>query len=352
MRGARVILVAAALLPMSACARPALNPPNGASQTAAVRAVLVSDLNSAYGSTTYGPAVGVVVSHIITTWNPDLVLAAGDMVAGQSPELGDGQVRAMWDAFDSAVAAPLRAARVPLIATLGNHDASAYPAHARDRRIAVEYWRSNARTVPLRFVERDNFPLRYAVQYGHLFIAVWDGTNQDSGRDAELLQWLRRVLATPAALASRHRVVLSHLPLYGVAVGRDRAGEVLAAGDSVRALLETWGATLFISGHHHAYYPGRRGAVELLYAGALGSGPRMLVGDTAPPYRTVTLLDFVTDSMSVTTYRVDEHTGELVPVPLEALPRVICGVTGWVARRDVAVPDTVCDGRRPAFSGY
>lgn len=346
MLSARVVLVLAFVLPVSACAGRASDHPSSASSHTAVRAVLISDLNSAYGATTYGPAVGAVISHITSTWNPDLVLAAGDVVAGQAPQLEDGRVRAMWQAFDSAVAAPLRTARIPLVATPGNHDASAYPAHARDRRIAVEYWRSAERTVPLRFVDRDSYPLRYAVQYGTVFIAVWDGTNQDTGRDPELLGWLQRVLSTPEARASRHRVVLSHLPLYGIAVGRDRDGEVLAAGDSVRTLLETWGATVFISGHHHAYYPGRRGALDLLYAGALGNGPRPLVGDTAAPYRTVTLLDFLADSLALTTYRVDEDTGELSPVPLESLPTMICGVTGWVSRRDVAATDTMCEARR------
>lgn len=343
---ARAVLVLAAVLPVIACAGRAPDP-TGASSPAPLRGVLISDLNSAYGATTYGAAVGTAISHISSAWNPDLVLAAGDLVAGQSPRLEDGQVRAMWQAFDSVVARPLRAARIPLVATPGNHDASAYPAHARDRRLAVEYWRSAERTVPLRFVDRDSYPLRYAVQYGHVFIAVWDGTNQDSGRDPELLGWLQRVLTTPAARASRHRVVLSHLPLYGIAVGRDREGEVLAAGDSVRTLLEAWGATVFISGHHHAYYAGRRGALDLLYAGALGNGPRALVGDTTAPYRTITLLDFLADSLAVTTYRVDEGTGELSPVALESLPTVVCGVTGWVARRDVVVTDAPCEaGRR------
>jgi hypothetical protein len=102
-------------------------------------------------------------------------------------------------------------------------------------------------------------------------------------------------VASWAALRRLHapyRIVLGHLPLYPVAEGRNRAGEVLAEPDSLRALLEAYGVHLYISGHHHAYYPGRRGGLDLLASGALGDGPRPLIGDTVPSPRTVTLLDF------------------------------------------------------------
>ncbi|MEX2611643.1 MAG: metallophosphoesterase [Gemmatimonadota bacterium] len=314
---------------------------------APLRAVLISDLNAAYGATAYPAEVHHAVRHITTSWRPDLVLVAGDMVAGQSAGLSDSTVRAMWDAFDAAVAAPLRAAGIPLVVTMGNHDASAYPAHARDRALAAAYWRGTPPpTAPLPFVEREHYPLRYTVARGDVFLVAWDATRQESATDAELLDWLRRSLASPEARRARHRVVLGHLPLYGVAEGRNRPGEVLADGDRLRRQLEAWGATLYISGHHHAYYPGRRGGLELLHAGAVGNGPRQLLGARMPPTRTVSVLDFLPDSLAVTTYAIGAEAGALERISLEDLPPVVCGHSGWVGRRDLPAVDTACAASR------
>lgn len=308
-----------------------------------LRVVVISDLNSEYGSTRYATEVGHAIRHVTDSWRPDLVLVAGDMVAGQRPRLSDSTVHAMWEAFDSVVAAPLRAARIPLVVTLGNHDGSAYPAHARDRRIAGEYWRdARARAAPLAFADDRGFPYRYAVRHGEVFIAVWDATNAEASSDDQGVAWLREALASPAARTARHRVVLGHLPLYPVAEGRNRPGDVLANGDSLRRMLEAWGATAFVSGHHHAYFPGRRGSIELLHAGALGGGPRQRIGDPAPPRNTVSVLEFMADSLAITSYGIDAD-GTLSAIALGDLPPVICGHSGWVARRDVRAPRSPCN---------
>lgn len=311
-----------------------------------VRAVVISDLNASYGSVQYPEEVGAAVRYIVRTWQPDVVLIAGDMVAGQSPQLADSTVSAMWEAFDAAVAAPLRAAGIPVIATLGNHDGSAYPAHARDRRMAAEYWRSAPSTmVQDSLLDREHYPLRYTARYGNVFIVSWDATNQESATDTLLLHWLERSLRSAEAVAADHRVVLGHLPLYAVAEGRDRAGEVLARGDALRRKLEQWGATLFVSGHHHAYYPGRRGSLQLLHSGALGGGPRQLLGTAMPPMKTVSVLDFFPDSLDVTTYHVRAGSRRPELIPIDRLPRVICGSSDWVARMDLVALDTACTTR-------
>lgn len=328
-----------ALVVLSACASLRSVAPREA-----VRAVVISDLNASYGSTGYPAEVRHAMRHITETWRPDLVLVSGDMVAGQAPRLADSTVRAMWQAFDSVVAAPLRAAGIPLVPTMGNHDASAYPAHARDRRIAIEYWRNAPQVPSTSPAGHEHYPLRHSHRYGDVFVVAWDGTNQESGTSEELLEWLRRELTSEAASTARHRVVLSHLPLYGVATGRDRPGEVLADGDALRRRLEEWGATLFVSGHHHAYFPGRRGRLELLHAGALGNGPRELVGSAMPPRKTVSVLDFLPDSLAITTFHIDSATGARAPVPLTELPRFICGSNGWVTRRDVVAVHSPCSG--------
>lgn len=305
------------------------------------RVVVVSDLNGPYGSTAYGPEVHRAVREIRETWRPDLVLAAGDLVAGQKPSLSDAEVRAMWAAFDAAVARPLREAGIPFAFTLGNHDGSAYPAHRRDRALAVEHWRDPRHRPGVALAEGGRFPLYYAFAAGPLFVVAWDASWAGAAGDTAMLAWVRRELAGERARAARWRLVLGHLPLYAVAEGRNRPGEVLEEPDSLRALLERHGVHAYLSGHHHAYYPGRRGALELLHAGALGDGPRPLLGGAAPPARTVTLLDFhpAADSVAWTTYAFeDDAPGGLRPVPAAELPPALHGVNGRVVRRDLPDP--------------
>ncbi|HEX2187926.1 MAG TPA: metallophosphoesterase, partial [Longimicrobiaceae bacterium] len=293
------------LLLASCAAAPA--PGSADSAGGRFRVVVVSDLNGPYGSTTYGPEVHRAVRLIRETWRPDLVLAAGDLVAGQKPALADDEVRVMWAAFDAAVARPLREAGIPLGFTLGNHDASPYPAHRRDRALAEEHWRSPRHRPGIALAEGGRFPQYYSFARGPLFVVAWDASWAGTAGDTALLAWVRRELGSERARAARWRLVLGHLPLYAVAEGRDRPGEVLAEPDSLRALLERHRVYAYVSGHHHAYYPGRRGDLELLHSGALGDGPRPLLGGAAPPARTVTLLDFhpAADSVAWTTYALD-----------------------------------------------
>lgn len=326
----------AAVLLLAACL-PASSP----APARVTRAVVLSDLNAAYGSTAYDAEVHRAVRETVERWRPDFVMVAGDMIAGQSPRLPDSTVQAMWRAFDAAVQAPLRRADIPLVVTLGNHDGSAYPAHARDRRLALEHWRSPRDAAGLTCCDLGGFPLRYATSFGDVFVVSWDGTRQESATDAELLAWLEGALSSAEARRARHRVVLSHLPLYAVAEGRNRAGEILADGDRLRRQLEQWGATMVVSGHHHAYYPGHRGVLELLHAGALGGGPRPLIGSTTPSPKTATVLDFHPASVSVRTYAVDA-TGALTLVEPTALPPQLCGVGGGVVRRDRAGREPAC----------
>lgn len=332
------LLVAAALLVSCAPARSVGRAP--------LRAVVISDLNESYGTVGYSAEVLAVVRRIAEEWRPDVVIAAGDLVAGQAPALPDSTVRAMWRHFDLQIGEPLREAGIPLIAALGNHDASAYPAHERDRRIAVEYWRAPGRPRPAGLVDGAEYPLRYTVRQGDVFFAVWDGTNQESARDPALLEWLRRALQSPEARSAAHVAVVSHLPLFPVAQGRDRTGEFLANGDSLARELERLGATLFVSGHHHAFYPGRRGALDLLHAGALGSGPRPLIGRDGSR-RTVALLEFAIDSLRIRPFEVLDG-GDLRPIPIATLPAVICWGPHRVVRRDLVEDDPPCASLDPS----
>jgi hypothetical protein len=236
----------------------------------------------------------------------------------------------MWAAFDSAVAGPLREARIPFGFTLGNHDGSAHPAHRRDRAFAVEHWKG--RSTGVAFVDSTHFPLYYSFRQGEVFVLVWDASFAGTVGELPMMRWVREQLAAEPARTARHRLVLGHLPLYAVAEGRNRPGEVLQEPDSLRRILERHGVHSYVSGHHHAYYPGRRGALELLHAGALGQGARPLLGSSAPPRQTITILDFFfrADSVAYTTYAFD--ASGVTRVELRDLPPVI---NGAIVRRDL-----------------
>lgn len=304
----------------------------GCAHAEPMRVVVLSDLNSTYGSTEYDPEVAHVVRRTVGEWRPDLVLIAGDMIAGQRPTLDDANVRAMWAAFDSVVAGPLRRAGIPLAVTMGNHDGSGHPGHERDRRLAVEYW--GGRHGDLGIHDGGRYPFYYAFTRGDVFFVVLDASTGAVVADTAQMAWLTTALASPEARSAGLRVSMGHVPLYAVAEGRDRPGEVQAHPDSLRSILEGAGVRLHISGHHHAYYPGRVGALDLLHTGALGQGPRALLGSDLPPIRTVTILDLypARDSLAEQTFRV--YGDALDALDVATLPRRIDGINGHVILRD------------------
>ena len=123
---------------------------------------------------------------------------------------------------------------------------------------------------------------------------------------------------------------MGHLPLYAVAVGKNKFGDVLTETEKLQNLLEKYNVHLYISGHHHAYFPGYKGNLKLLHTGALGSGPRVLLNSNLPPRNTLTVLDINLEPNQsfYTTY--DLKTMRVVH--LQELPEKITGLNGWVLR--------------------
>ena len=303
-----------------------------------VRIVVISDLNSQYGSTSYEPEVARAIA-LIPDWQPDLVVGGGDMVAGQSPSLTKEQIQAMWAAFDRQVGAPLRKASLPFGFTIGNHDASGALGVNRkfsfpnDRELAFSHWNNPKHDPGLEFVDRVEFPFYYSFQKNDIFYLVWDASTAKIS--PHQLTWVEKSLASRTAQRSKMRIALGHLPLYAVAVGRDKPGEILDNADELRSLLERYHVHTYISGHHHAYFPGHRGELELLHTGALGSGPRPLLNSNLAPQKTLTVVDMdITLESASTTYTTYDMT-TLKVVDYRKLPRIIVGPNGMVLRRDV-----------------
>ena len=148
------------------------------------------------------------------------------------------------------------------------------------------------------------------------FWLVWDASSARVPEDQ--LVWAQHQLASTKAQTARARFVVGHLPLVGVGQGKDRPGEVLDRGSALQALMENAGVQGYISGHHHAWFSGRRGQLDLIQLGALGSGPRRLLGGGTSAQQTFTLLemDGLRGDIKETTYAVS--TGQ--PLSWSTLP--------------------------------
>ncbi|EKQ69164.1 putative phosphohydrolase [Leptolyngbyaceae cyanobacterium JSC-12] len=302
-----------------------------------VRFVVISDLNDVYGSTDYPVEVDEGIA-LVPFWQPDMVLCSGDMVAGQDPTLTPERLRAMWAAFDKHIAAPFRKAKLPYGFTIGNHDASSALGvqgtflFQRERDVASEYWKDPSHDPGVQFVDKYEFPFYFTFEYKGIFFLTWDGSSNYI--PPEKLAWVEKALSSEKAKSAKMRVLLGHLPLYAVAVGRDDAAEVMNNADQLRAMLEKHQVHTYISGHHHAYYPAHRGKLQLLHMGILGAGPRPIVDFPKPPRKSITVLDVKFDSPELTTYTTfDMQT--LKQIKNEELPRFITGHNGIVLRRDV-----------------
>lgn len=228
--------------------------------------VVISDLNSSYGSLDYNGSVHSAIDEVVRL-SPDLVLSTGDMVAGQRAGL---DYRGMWRGFHMAVTQPLWEAGIPFAVTPGNHDASAYPSYQQERDIYEEQWLEFMPDVE--FVDRENYPFNYAfAMEGALFISL-DATGLGP-LPTEQMQWLDALLE-----ADDHpvRIVFGHVPLYPFAETKENE---IIGDQALESLLNRHGVDAFLSGHHHTYYPGRRGPLRLVGMACLGSGVRTLIGD-------------------------------------------------------------------------
>ncbi|MEO1432598.1 MAG: metallophosphoesterase [Cyanobacteria bacterium J06632_19] len=317
-----------------------------------VRFVVISDLNAAYGSTDYDEEVDKAIN-LLPFWQPDMVICSGDMVAGQKPSLTETQIKAMWAAFDEHVAAPLRKANIPYGFTIGNHDASGAKGvggnflFQQERDLASEYWNNPEHNPGIEFIDKNEFPFFYTFKHKDIFFMVWDGSTHKIPPDK--LAWVEKALASPEAQQAKMRILLGHLPLYSIAIGRNQPGDVMDKADELRAMLEKYNVHTYISGHHHSYYPGHRGKLQLLHMGIIGSGPRPLIDGKIPPFKAMTVLDINFQSPELTTYNTyNMKTLELIEY--KELPRLLIGHNGIVLRRDVEYTDLKAEEKATCLS--
>ncbi len=294
---------------------------------------LISDLNGSYGSTSYSKAVQRGV-RLLLRQQPDLVLCAGDMVAGQKRSLTNTQLKAMWAGFEQSVRAPLQQAGIALLPAIGNHDGSSQQdqggwIYGRERQQTDLFWHEHRGNLQSGFIESERFPFQYVWRRPGLFLIVIDASSANV--DSSQRRWIE------AALNSTHRqpddlsLVMGHLPLTAFSEGRARAGECVANPQGLAFLLRRGGVDLMISGHHHAWYPSESMGLRLLSLGAMGSGPRRIIGSslTSPP--SLTLLEWSRPSKLIRETTIDLNT--MQPMASDGLPTQV-SVPGFpLARR-------------------
>lgn len=292
------------------------------------RIVLIADLNESYGSTHYEEYVDSALTYI-EKWQPDLVLCAGDMIAGQSLNLSEEEIRAMWAGFDETIGQPLREMNIPFAFTIGNHDGSGSGDFNHERDLAKEYWSEHL--PELDYVNNEHFPFYYSFMFDDLFVISWDASNHLI--PDEEIEWIEHQLSTKAAKEASKRMMLGHLPLYAVAEGRNHRGEVLNNTDSLFEMMNNNHVDYYLSGHHHAWYPAQKEGLKMIHSGALGGGSRQLINSDLPPRRTLTLLERATksDPFSITTFDMENNMEVISP---SELPSVIEGFNGRIERYD------------------
>jgi hypothetical protein len=160
-------------------------------------------------------------------------------------------------------------------------------------------------------------------------VLVWDASTATV--PAGQLRWAERVLADPVARSASRRLVVGHLPLRAVSQGRDRPGEVLARPGDLQQLLERHRVEAYVSGHQHAFFPARLGQLDLFHLGAMGSGPRRLLGSTSQPIQTLTVLDLVGSPPRLVDTSFDLKT--LQRIDPNRLPRSLRDAAGRVLPR-------------------
>ena len=244
-----------------------------------LRLAILADMNGSYGSDIYDSDVIQSVNMIIED-RPDIVINAGDMIAGQKPKLN---YRKMWLAFHATVTDRLKEAGIPMAQVPGNHDASAYPTFIEEREIYIDEW--NTRKPDLDYVDDTFYPLYYSFRLNGVLFICLDATTLEPLDDAQYA-WLESQLqSNPTPYPA---VIVQHVPLHPITTIKPR--EILH-DDRVHPLYVKYGVQLVIAGHQHAYFPAHLDGITYLHSGAQGGGPRPIRQNNGVDPKTLTFID-------------------------------------------------------------
>lgn len=284
----------------------------------ALDVIVLSDLNSSYGSLEYSWDTLKAVNHIIAQ-DPDLVIITGDMIAGQKKDL---PYEEMWAAFHESVTTPLESHNIPVAITPGNHDASGYIKFAYEREIYTKEWLNHIPEVT--FVEDSNYPFYYAFEMANTLFVSLDNTRVE-GLGQIQKSWLANILATD----SQNTIVFGHLPI--VPFAERKQTEYLQDPD-IHQLFTNNNIDLYISGHHHAYYPGIFEGLPVLSMPCLGSGSRHLMGNSTRSPKGLVQITITEESIQLDAFDTSNH---LALIERTSLPQIISTEIGTIYRDDL-----------------
>lgn len=287
---------------------------------------VISDLNASYGSVTYPDEVAQVMRQLPGI-DPDIILCSGDMVAGQKASLTEQNIQDMWAGFKATVLNPVSRLKIPFGFTVGNHDAS--PSFAKDRAISEAFWKENVKATNLTFIDSANYPFYYSYIKNNVFIMSWDAAGAEI--KPEVYTWMKKQMESKIARHARLRILIGHLPLYAIVDSKNKPGEVNSNPEAALAFFKTYGLDLYISGHQHAYYPAEKSGVRFLNMGAIGDGPRKLIGHSAAAQKSYTIIEIPVKNARKFSYSTYTPGRELVT--LSSLPDSIIGFNG-ISRKD------------------
>ncbi len=272
------------------------------------RIAVISDMNGSYGSTRYGEDVRTAVSRI-RELKPDVVLATGDLVAGQKAGL---DYRAMWRSFHDVVTEPLHEAGIPLAVTVGNHDGSAYARFLEERKIFEEEWKTHLPAVE--YSDLEQYPFFYSFSVGDLLFISIDSTRVGP-RSAKELLWIEKELKKHAR--TKTVFFFTHVPLFHFAEVPE--GESFYDADLVR-LMELHGVKFYLSGHHHSFFPGFHEGIHHVSQACLGAGPTRLQGAKERSAKSFTLIDVYQDRFEIQALEAPLFVGK---VDVTRLPQTL-----------------------------
>lgn len=291
-----------------------------------LRICVISDLNASYGSTTYPKEVAQVVGQMPGI-DPDIILCSGDMVAGQKASLTDQNILDMWAGFKSVVLNPINNLQIPFGFTVGNHDAS--PSFSRDRKFSKNFWKENVNATNLTFVDSTNYPFYYSYIKNNVFIISWDAAGAEIKQD--VYDWMKVQLEGKIARKARLRILMGHLPLYAIVDSKNKPGEVNSDPETALKFFKTYGLDLYISGHQHAYYPAQKDGIRFLNMGAIGDGPRKLIGNAAEARKSYTIIEIPVRNARNFNYKT--YTPDRQIISASSLPDSVVGFNG-ISRKD------------------
>jgi len=94
---------------------------------------------------------------------------------------------------------------------------------------------------------------------------------------------------------------------------------------------KTFGLDLYISGHQHAYYPAEKEGIRFLNMGAIGDGPRKLIGSNTEAKKSYTIIEIPVRNARNFSYKT--YTPDLEIITSSSLPDSVVGFNG-VSRKD------------------